>query len=236
MTEPVLVPEAEAIATEALAWPARAQALAIRDHLSYIEAGEFLKTIRGLRGRIGETLDPHIKRAHEAHKALVAEKARAEAPLLAAEATLKTALAEYDVAQEVLRQAEENRLRAIARQDEEARRVAAAAALEAEGRATGDEALLQEAERVLDAPLPVSVVVAPTTPKLAGVSYRDHWTARVVNMRALIAWVAVHPGHDHLLKVNQTALDSLARALRDGLRIDGVEPQNKRTAAVASGR
>jgi hypothetical protein len=236
MTDPVLVPEAEAIASEALVWPERAKALIIRDNPSYLEAGEFLKTIRGLRGRIGETLDPHIKRAYDAHKALVAEKARAEGPLVAAENTLKAALAEFDIAQEQIRQAEEARLRVIARRDEEERRLAAAAALEAEGRATGDAALLQEAERMLDAPLPVSVVVAKTTPKLPGVVYRDHWTARVLNLHALVAWVAAHPGHDHLLKPNTTALDSLARALREGLKIDGVEAQNKPTVAVASGR
>lgn len=222
------------VTSEALAWPARARTLTIRDDATYTSAGAALVTIKDQRQQIADAYGPHIKRAHEAHKALLADQKAAEAPLVEAETILKAALSTYERAQEAERRAEQQRLEAAARQAEETRRLAEAAALEREATATNDPTLREEAQRVLDAPLVVSgAVMAPTTtPKLAGVSYRSKWSARVVSLQALVTWVSAHPDHLHLLDANQGAIDGLARAMKAHLRIPGLEAVETPVVAV----
>src|SRR5690606_14674102 len=124
----------------------------ITDDASYTAAAELLKGIKALRGKIAETFDPHIKRAHEAHKALVKDKATAEAPLTEAEGVLKKTLVAYQQEQEAIQRAEARRLEEEARKAEEARRLEEAAAIERIAAETGDESMRATAHEVLDAP------------------------------------------------------------------------------------
>lgn len=223
------------IVEEALSWPDRARGatIAIVDRVSYVNAAVLVQNIKELRDKIAETFDPHIARAFQAHRALVKEKRDAEAPLVEAEAIIKTALAVFDAQQETIRQEQERKLREAARKDAEARQLAEAAALEAEGRATGDPALLAEAERLISEPVSTpAVFVQPTVPKVAGVSHRTTWTARVTNFGALVAWVAKNPDHLHVLEPNPSALNALARAMQSRLRIDGVVAESTNSVAV----
>lgn len=215
-------------AQKALAFPEQARALSITDALSYAQACEFLKGIKALRTEIAETFEPHIKRAHESHKALLKEKADAEAPLADAERIAKSALVVYDQAQERIRRAEQERLQAELRRQEADRRLNEAVALEAEGEAA-------EAEALLEAPVAVPVVaVAPTTPKVTGISYRETWSAAVTDLGALVKYVAAHPQFAGLLSANMPALNAQARSLRGQLQIPGVEAVCTRD--VAAGR
>ena len=211
-------------ATEALTWPDKAASLVVSDGHSYTLAGELLKAIKALRSRIAETFDPHCKRAFDAHRALVKEKADAEAPLQTAERTIKDKLVTYDTEQERLRQVEQRRLQEAARQLEEARRLEEAAAMEREATATGDVALQMEAEALISAPVEAPVVsVAKSTPKVNGISYRLSYKAEVTNLLALVQYVAAHPEHIGLVQANTTALGQMARAMKLALRIPGVQ-------------
>jgi hypothetical protein len=106
MTSSLEIPiDAGAVTSEALSWPDRARATVITDSTTYTDACELLKGIKALRVRIGETFDPHIGRAFQAHRALCKEKQDAEAPLTEAERILKAALVAYDDAQERIRRA-----------------------------------------------------------------------------------------------------------------------------------
>lgn len=231
-----LVVDSRAVTSEASGWPDRAKATVITDSASYMAACELLKGIKALRAKIAETFDPHIKRAYDAHTALCKEKRTAEAPLTEAEGVLKRLCAAYDDAQERLRVLEEQRLQALAREDEERRRLNEAAALEREGNATGDATLVDEAHALLEQPIEATTVLAERTiPKVAGISYRDTWSARVVSLPKLIAYVAAHPQHANLLVPNQAALNSLARSLKGGMAIDGVSAVCQKITA-ASGR
>lgn len=215
-----------AVREEALTWPNRARAAAITDVVSYTLACEMLKGIKLLRGRIAETFDSHIKRAFDAHRALCKEKQDAEAPLTDAERILKTALAAWDTEQEQMRREEERRLSELARQQEESRRLEEAAALERDGQGEHAAALIEEP---ITAP---AVYVPPSTPKVAGISFRETWAARVVSLPKLVAFVAAHPQHANLLTANVAALNALARGLKGGMRVDGVEAVCTKTTAA----
>ncbi|WP_284459711.1 hypothetical protein [Cupriavidus campinensis] len=81
------------------------------------------------------------------------------------------------------------------------------------------ETIAMEAEMVTAAPMPV----ATAAPKVAGLSTRQNWKARLTDKMALIAFIAQHPEHQHLLDVNQSALNQLAKAQKDAMRLPGVE-------------
>lgn len=236
MSMELVVDNGAAVKAEALTWPERAKALVVSDDATYTTAAETLQAIKALRTRIGETFDPHIKRAHDAHKALLREKQEAEAPLLDAETVIKRTLSDYQVAQERIRREEERRLAEEARQREEQRRLEEAAALEREAKSTDDAALLDEAMALIDTPVASMPVSLPrATPKVSGIVHRDNWTARVTSLIALVRFVAEHPEHVNLLTANQTALNALARAMKQNLAISGVQAINTPTVA-ASGR
>lgn len=231
-----IVVEAQDVTTEALAWPDRARAMTVTSAESYTGACEMLKGIKALRQKVSDTFDPHIKRAVDAHRALLAEKRDAEAPLSEAERILKDSIVAYDTAQDRLRREEERRLQEIARREEEQRRLEEAAALERQAAAADDVELRAEAEAMLSEPIHApTVVVAKSTPKVAGISYRETWSARVVSLSKLIAWVARHPECANYLAANLPALNAAARAQKNGLRVDGVEAVVQKVAA-ATGR
>lgn len=223
-----LVVDSGAVVEKALTFPDRAKALRITDAQTYEAACDFLKGIKALRMEIAETFDPHVKRAHEAHRALLKEKADAEAPLAEAERIAKSALVVYDQEQERIRRIEQQRQQAELRRQEEERRLAEAVALEDAGEQAEAEALIEE-------PIAVpTVAVAPSTPKVSGISYRETWGASVTNLHQLVKFVAANPSHVGLLAANMPALNAQARSLKAQMQIPGVEAVCTRD--VAAGR
>lgn len=176
----------------------QAKALKIVSRETYIKAGELWKAIKAIRAKVAETFDGNIKKAHELHKSLVAEKKRHDGPLDEAERMVKRGMSDFDLEQERIRREEQARLEAIARAEEEARRKAEAERIEAERKAeeerlmaaaqaaeaAGDkqtadalaeaaievtEAAKEEVAAVVSEPVTVAPVVLPkATPKLQG--------------------------------------------------------------------
>jgi hypothetical protein len=224
----LVVDNSREIATEALTWPERARAIAVTSPETYSAAAELLKGIKALRGRIAETFDPHIRRAHEAHKALVRQKADMEAPLTEAETTVKRALGTYTQEQERIRREEERRLAEEARKREEERRLAEAAALETEAAETGNAELLAEAQEMISAPVEAPVVILQSaTPKVAGISYRENWKGACTDLAALVKAAAVRPELLSLLKPNDTAINQMARAQKGRFSVPGCKAWNE---------
>ena len=223
-----LVVDNGSMVEKALTYPDQARALRIADAGTYQGACDFLKGIKALRTEIADTFGPHITRAHEAHKALLKEKSDAEAPLAEAERITKAALVTYDAAQEQIRRAEAARLQEQLRQQEHERRLAEAVELEQAGESA-------EAEALIEAPITVpTVAVAPSTPKVSGIAYRETWSANVTDLGALVKHVAAHPQFAGLLLANMPALNAQARSLKAQMQIPGVEAVCTRD--VAAGR
>ena len=168
-------PDTTAIDGECATFVERANFFVVNSSVDYERVAGFVKTIKVMRKRIDDTFDPTIKATNTAHKQALAAKKAFSVPLDEAEYIVKVKLVDYRNEQERIRRAEEDRLRAIARKEEEDRRVAHAARLESEG-------AVEQAKAVLETPGPVTpIVVARTTPKVKGISTRKAWKWRVVD-------------------------------------------------------
>jgi len=230
-----LVVDGSRVTERALAFPDQARALRIVNAQSYQFACEFLKGIKALREEIADTFDPHIKRAFEAHRALVKEKREAEAPLADAELIAKRALVAFDTEQERIRREEQQRLEAEARRQAEERQLMEAIALEEQAQASGDAGLAMEAAAMLDQPVMTpTIAVAQSTPKVSGISFRETWSGQLTDLAALIRYAAANPQFMNLLQVNQVALNGLARSMKGQLQVPGVRAIV--TKDVAAGR
>lgn len=216
-----------ALATEAIAWPDRASAIVITDADSYAVACGWLLGIKDLRKKIADTFDPHVKRAHDAHKALLKEKAEAEAPLTRAELLLKDRIRAYDAEQDRIRREQQRLADEAARQEAERIALEQAAAMELEAHATGDVALMAEAVAILETPVaPVPYApIAKATPKVAGVSIRKRFAFRIVNEAAVPR---------QYLSVNESKIRAVVSALGQAANIPGVQVYEE--TSVAAGR
>lgn len=139
--------------------------------------------------------------------------ARAEAARAAAEAAK-----EQDAAK-----AEQMRREAAERLQREQAEAAAQLQREQEQAA----ALAQQAQFVMAAPVPAEIAT-----KAEGTSIREAWKAEVTDMAAFVAHVAAHPDLVRLLKVDQTALNQQARALKDALHYPGVRVYTEKSIAA----
>lgn len=173
------IPASQELAAEASGFLAGVQSFKVSTPAQYEDAGAKLKAIKALRQKIADTFDSHIKRAHEAHKALVKEKSDAEQPLSAAEMLIKRALLAYQQEEEKKRREEQARLEEAARKEREKLEKQAAKA-EEKGK-TERAAELQAQAATVAAP-----VVAVVTPKVAGISTRSTWRAEVSDKTRLI--------------------------------------------------
>lgn len=129
------------------------------------------------------------------------------------ERELRRSLKDYSDRLESQRRAEEARLR-DARLQEQRENEEAAAALEAEGKAV-------QAEYIRAKPLPPTPVVIADTPQARGVFTRTLHKAEVVNMIEFLGYVVDNDAW-HLLSVNQSALDAMARSSKGKVAVPGV--------------
>lgn len=103
-----------------------------------------------------------------------------------------------------------------ARQAEEARRKKEAEA----ARKAGDEGLAKE---ITSAPIEVAVFeVKSAVPTSTAVGRQKVWQAEVLDFQQLLNHVAAHPEYINLVQPNQVALNELARAQHEALKIPGV--------------
>lgn len=197
-------------------WAERAGALVISSQVELDSVAEFLQGIKALRVEIADTFDEPTKRAHEAHKAIVAARKKVEQPLIDAEQLAKRKVGAYVTEQDRKARAEAALAEAAAReQREKAEREARE--LEQAGEAELADAIREESH-VTAAP-----IQAAPKPKASGVATRTVWKARVKNLRELVA--AVHAGKVPLeaLRADDVVIGQAARALKKSLAWPGVE-------------
>lgn len=203
----------------------RADAMTIEDQETYQAAASFLTGCKAMEKEIRETLEPTIRKAHEAHKAVTALRAKLLAPIERAELTIKRKIADYSdrVAEEARR--ERQRQEAEARRIEEERLLRAAQ----EAAARGDE---DAAEEILEAPIVLPAARVVEAPKAEGVAIRKRYSARVVDTKALLRAAAAGTIPDGLVLPNQKALDALARSIGESFAMPGVELVVESTVAA----
>ena len=207
---------------KALSLPAKADRIQITDADTFKEAGEFTITLRAIKKEIDNTFDPIVKKAHEAHKEAVDQKKKVMEPVEQAQKIIDRKIGDFHAEEERKRKAEEDRLRKEAekqaRKEEEERRLEEAARLEQEGNS-------EMADAILDAPIAPPVVVIPKVetqaPKVEGLSVTKVYKAEVVSLAQLVQAVAQGRAPIGLLEVNQTALNGMARALKEAFSVPG---------------
>jgi hypothetical protein len=212
--------ETTAIRQESSSTLTAAKAFKITSAPQFSEAGERLKSIMGLKKKIAEIFDPHIKRAHEAHKSLVAEKKTHEDPLVEAEGYIKRAMLGYQQEQERIRREAEAKAQEEARKERERLEARAAKAVAA-GKTEKAEALQQSAAAV------VTPIIAPTVQKISGISTRTTYKATVTDKLELVKACAAGKVPLTALDVNMPFLNNQARQMKETLAYPGVKVEQE---------
>jgi hypothetical protein len=206
----------------------------------YKRAGQLLLTAKSYMKDLEETFEPEKTRRFNSHRELCAELNRGMAPAEAIGKALSAAITDFQREAERKRQAEQKRLQDLARQqaEEEQRKRqeenALNAALEAE--ASGNTEL---AEQIISAPIDSTpawvppVILQSSVPKIDGLSSRTAWKARIkgdpgtadydANFMLLVKAVAEGKAPMSLLKLNETALNQLGKAMKTQLNVPGCE-------------
>ena len=178
------------------------------DEMAALAAAE-LGTIKGRVKELDEERKSITKPMDDAKKAVMDIYKPAIEKLGQAETALKTSLLTYQTEQQRiadLAAAEEARK---AREEAEKLR-AKAEKMEARGKTEDADALRNVAAMTVAAP---RTVAAPT--KLAGTSVRKVWKANVTDRSAAIKALAENPAYQHLLTIDEAALNKLAAAMKN---------------------
>ena len=198
--------------------------IVIKDQPHYEEAAGLLQLIKGkakeleaLRKSITQPLD-------QAKKAVMDLFRIPQTNYATAERKLKTAMITYTDEQENKRKAEEERLRkeAEAKEAKEKEKLLKRAEkAEANGKIDKAEELREQAEDVTV----IAPNLAPTTERPNGISYKEKWTAEVVDFKAL---------PDTYKIANMQMLNKVARDRKGIVPIPGVKFHSEKVVASAS--
>ena len=222
----VSLPDTREVQQKAISAVEKALAIKITDDILYVQAGELLKSLKGLQIQINETFDAPIRAAHAAHKAVLAAKDKHMAPVAEAERIVKPKLAVYAQEQETRRLEEQKRLEAESRKKSEDE--ALAQAIEAEN--SGNKAA---AEALLSSPIQTPPVVLPKQTKINGVYFRTKWSGTVTDKMALIKAVAAGQAPAGLLSENPTAIRQFAESTQGAACVPGIRFYDEK---IVSGR
>ena len=168
---------------------------------------------------IVEFFKPHKQGAHKVWRDLCDSEAKYLLAPESLELTYKGKIQLYD--RELIRirqqaeQVERDRLKKL----EEDRRLAEAEALETEGRH-------EEAQAVIEEPVYVPPVSIPIPEEEKVQSYRDNWSAVVIDRDAFFEAAYHNKSLRALWEPNQTALNQQARSLKTLMNIGGVVAKN----------
>lgn len=153
-----------------------------------------------------------------------------EAKEAAARAEREKAEAAARAAAEAGRQEEAERI-AKAAAEQRARDEAAAAAAREKAAREAEEAQQRAAALVTQAAMTIAAPVA-AAPAAKGISTPGTWSCEVEDKAKAVAYIAAHPEYLHLVELDKTACNALARAQKQNLAIPGLLP--KFTQRIAS--
>lgn len=185
----------------------------ITDSATYSQAGALLVGIKAIKKTIEDYFKPLKEAAHKSWKQICDREKQELEKLTPAMEGLNKKMTVYNIAEEKIRKAEEDRLRQEALKAEEERRLAEALQAEKEGQK-------EEAEAILSDPVFVPPpIVEKTVPKQAGLTMTTTWKWRLKDINLVPR---------QYLQVNETAVNGVVRGLKDKCNIAGIEvyPEN----------
>jgi hypothetical protein len=225
----VIDPEKNEVQKESESYPkiAREAADNVKDLETYNNAAAILVSIKGFEKKVGEHYDDDIAKAHALHRSLTTKKNMALMPLRAAEMIIKPALAAYISAEEKKQRAEEERVMAAQRkQNEEAQLAEAQEAVK-----NGD---LGAANAILEAPpAPIIMPVIPQT-KAAGISMSDTWHAEAFDLKTILTDVVAGKTPMSVIEINTKVVNSLVKNLKGEFKYRGFKVWSEKSVSAKS--
>lgn len=209
----------------------RANALTVKSQAEYDGCADFLRAIKNLKKQIDQTFDDPIKRAHEAHKAIVAAKKAHFDPLDNAERIVKQKSLEWFQEERRRVQEEQRRLDEAARKAEERRK----AELEAQAKRHEENGNLDKAQERRDMAAEV-VIQAPIAEnrveKAEGQAIKTVWRAEVTDLVALCRAIGEGKLPPTMVEPCMKNLNALARTMQDKMAYPGVKFVAEQTLSV----
>ncbi len=226
---PTIEANEEVIKQEALTVVEQAKVVRIVDQPTYESACSLLlDQIKPFRKRWAEYWESPKTLAYQAYKTILGKFQEGDEPLARAEAQVKAEIARWDQEQERIRQELQRKAEEEARKAEEERRINEAAVAEDSG------ATDEEVEAIMSTPVTaVAAPVAATYQKASGVSTRENWKCRIVDIKKLCSAVAKGQVPVTYILPNEAALNARARADKGTMAVPGVVPYND---PIISGR
>ncbi|SRR6266436_8205817 len=226
---PEIIEQEQELKQQALTVVERATLVKITDQTSYDAACDLLqKEIVPFRKKWADYWKPLTTAAWGAYKKVQDKFKEGDEPAEKAERWVKHAIRVWDDEQIRIEQEQQRKAQEAAEKVAEEERLRAAIVAEEAG---ANEA---EVSAIVDAP--VVVVAEPVVPaysRTAGISRRENFKAKVVDLHALVKAAAKDKALLAYLEPNQTALNNRAKADRQTLNIPGVVPYND---AIVSAR
>jgi hypothetical protein len=210
------------IRADATALAETARTIALVDEATFTAASAILVRIKALRSTVEALFGPHIKRAFDAHRALLDDRRRLDAPLADAEAILKRRLAAFTLEEEQRRAIEARRRALEAHAHQTARVWAEVEDLEAAGYTAEAAELVRDFVQTPTTPL----VIVPAPVKAPGIQCREVWRYEVMDPAEVPR---------EYLMIDHAKLGAVVRALKGAAPIPGVRMWPERTIA-AKGR
>jgi len=190
--------------------------LKINSHAMYKLAAEQLQEVKGGIKDLTERRLDRTRKLDELKKLIMDDYRPALSKLEEAKTFLECGMLLYNREQESIRREEQARLESVARAERE-RLEKEAAKLEKKGKNEEAEAARLTAQVITAAPVTVEA------PKSTGTSVRKTWKARVTDKAAFFKFIADHPEYIDLGDVNDSALNAIARAQKQNMKIAGAE-------------
>ncbi len=199
----------EEISKEITAVQQSTTSLIVTDNGSYSQAGDMLLAIKKVSKNIENYFKPLKDASHKAWKQICNRENEELEKLKPSLEHLNKQMTNWNVEQEKIRQAEEERLGIEALKAEEERRLAEALQAEKEG----DK---EEAEAIINEPVFVPPpIVEKTVPKQAGLTMTTTWKWRLKDINLVPR---------QYLQVNEVAVNAAVRSLKSAANIAGIEP------------
>jgi hypothetical protein len=198
-----------------------ATALVVQDQEESTHAQGILQEIKRRAKVIAERMERPVRAAYEAWKAVKELENGLLKPLAEAESIIKRKVIAFENVQSIKR--EEEQRRAQAKADEEARKErekleAQAKKAEEKGKSEKAEALRAQAEVVHAAP----VFTPPAPAKVQGTAFKKVWRAEVTDLKALCGAVADGKAPLNLVSINPSAMNALARGVKNTMPVAGL--------------
>lgn len=185
----------------------KANSMVITSAETYLDATDFLKTLKGMQKEAETKFEKSIKASYAAWKEICNLKNSIVEPLAEAERLLKGKAIAYNQEQERIAAAKQARIDAQKRKEQE-ELLAKAKKAEEKGQTEKAENLMQQAQNM---PAPV---VEKAVPKNSGISIKKNWKFRVKDVNAI--------PREYMIP-NEKALQGIATSTKGSIKIPGVE-------------